>query len=243
MAIDEPGFEGADQMRQMLLRSIAEQLKLPMLYIARQAELSRADETVSFDTLDNMQANAEMALRLIDSYILGFDLAAKQLALELEPVPLTAVLYDVAHDLTPIARQRNTTIELTLDSKQGEVMANSQGLAAALYSMGSVLSEVCAEKNGKGTLHIAAHRAAHGIVTGIYTDGIDNIQTTIYQARKLRQNFVRQPYLKLCAGSGAGIFIADTIFTYMNARLRAGRLHGKHGLAATLEPSRQMQLV
>lgn len=227
----------------MLLRSIAEQLKMPMLYIARQAELSHREETVPAHTLLDMQSNADMALRLIDSYILGLELSEKQMNLDLEPVSLSAVLYDVAHDLTPIANQRNTDIELVLSGKYGQVMAHSQGLIAAFYSLGSVLSEVCAEENSRGRLRIAVHRSTRGIVAGMYVDGIPSMQTTIYSARKLRHNFTRQPFAKLTAGTGAGVFIADTILSCMDVRLRAGKFHGKHGMAATLQPSRQLQLV
>lgn len=227
----------------MLLRSIAEQLKTPMMYIARQAELSQNAETIPSQTFGHMQSNADMALRLLDSYILGLELSEKQLHLELEPVSLSSVLYDVAHDLTPLAHQRNTDIELVLAGKYGEVMANAQGLVAAFYSLGSVLSEACAEEKSRGRLRIAAHRSTRGIVAGMYLDGTPSLQTTIHGARKLRHTFTRQPFSKLTASSGAGIFIADTILSCMDVRLRAGRFHGKHGMAATLQPSRQLQLV
>lgn len=226
-----------------LLRSIAEQLKMPMMYIARQSELSQGEETASKDTFIDMQSNADMALRLLDSYILGLELSEKQMSLELEPVSLSSVLYDVAHDLTPLAQQRNTDIELVLAGKYGQVMANTQGLVAAFYSLGSVLSEACAEENSRGTLRIAVHRSTRGIVAGMYLDGKPNLQTTIHGARKLRHTFTRQPFSKLTASSGAGIFIADTILSCMDIHLRAGRFHGKHGMAATLQPSRQLQLI
>lgn len=234
---------GVGDTQHVLLRSIAEQLKLPMMYISRQAELNRTEETAHPATFHDMQANADMALRLLDSYILGLDLAERQMRLELEPVSLSAVLYDVAHDLVPIAEQRNTDVELLLTGKYGQVMAHTQGLVAAFYSLGTVLSEVCAEDNSRGKLRIVAHRSTRGIVAGMYVDGIPSMQTSIYTARRLRRNFTRQPFMKLSAGTGAGIFIADTILSCMDARLRAGRFHGKHGMAATLRPSRQLQLV
>lgn len=236
-------LNNANDTQNILLRSIAEQLKTPMMYIARQAELSHLAETALPQTFLNMQSNADMALRLIDSYILGLELSEKQMSLELEPVSLSSVLYDVAHDLTPLAKQRNTDIELVLAGKYGQVMANTQGLVAAFYSLGSVLSEACAEENSRGRLRIAAHRSTRGVVAGMYLDGIPSLQTTIHGARKLRHSFTRQPFAKLTAGTGAGIFIADTILSCMDVRLRAGKFHGKHGMAATLQPSRQLQLI
>jgi hypothetical protein len=237
------GAQNFSDTHDVLLRSIAEQIKMPLMYIARQAEFSRGEETVPRESFDTMHANADMALRLVDSYILGLDLAQKHMELELEPVPLSAVLYDVAHDLTPIAHQHNTDIELVLSGKHGQVMAHSQGLVAALYSLGAVLSEVCSEDKSRGRLRIAAHRSTKGIVAGMYVDGLPSLQTTMYQARKLRTQSVRQPFTKLSASTGAGIFVADVILASMNANLRAGRFHGKNGLAMTLQPSKQLQLV
>lgn len=242
-AAEREWLGNTEETQQVLLRSIAEQLKLPMMYIARQAELYRHAETAPAEAFSDMQSNADMTLRLLDSYILGLELSEKQLQLDLEPVSLSAVLYDVAHDLTPIAQQRNTDVELVLAGKYGQVMAHSQGLVAALYSLGSVLSEVCAADTSRGRLRIAAHRSTRGIVAGMYIDGLPSMQTTIYSARRLRQGFTRQPLAKLTASTGAGVFIADTILSCMDVRLRAGRFHGKHGLAATLQPSRQLQLV
>lgn len=237
------GQQGFTDTQHVLLRSIAEQVKLPLMYISRQAEFSRGEETVPRESFEDMQANADMALRLIDSYILGLDLSSRQMDLELEPVPLSAVLYDIAHDLTPIARQHNTDIELVLSGRHGQVMAHSQGLSAALYSLGSVLAEVCSEDKSRGRLRIAAHRSTRGVVAGMYLDGIPSMQTTMYQARKMREQFNRQPFSKLTSSTGAGIFVADVILASMNARLRAGRFHGKNGLAMTLQPSKQLQLV
>jgi len=241
--VQDGSLKDAESTQYILLRSIAEQLKLPMMYIARQAELNHREETVSSHTFLDMQSNADMALRLLDSYILGLELSEQQMRLDLEPVSLSAVLYDVAHDLTPIANQRNTDVELILAGKYGQVMAHSQGLIAAFYSLGSVLSEVCSEGNSRGRLRIAAHRSTRGIVAGMYVDGLPSMQATIYGARKLRKNFTRQPFAKLTASTGAGVFIADTILSCMDVRLRAGKFHGKHGMAATLQPSRQLQLV
>lgn len=236
-------YGGAHDTQRMLLQSIAEQLKMPLMHIARQAELSRTEETIPADAFASMQTNADMALRLVESYILGLELSEKQMKLQLEPVPISAVLYDVAHDLTPLARQHNTDVELVLSGKHGQVMAHNQGLVAALYSLGSVLAESCAEDTGRGKLRIAAHRSTRGIVTGMYLDGAPSLQTTMYNARRLHASKSRQPFMKLSANSGAGIFIADVILACMNTRLRAGRFHGKNGLAATLQPSRQIQLV
>lgn len=235
--------ESAEDLQTQTLRSIAEQLKMPLMYLARQAELCGQADTQPEATFKSMQTHADMALRLVDSYLLGLDLSNKQAKLELEPVPIAATLYDVAHDLTPLARQRNTDIELVLAGKYGQVMAHPAGLRAALYGLGFVLSEVVHPEKIRNTLRIAAHRTRGGIVTGLYIDGAVDIQTTL-SASNISQNLgMRQPFANLTAGTGAGVFVADAIFDAMQTKLRAGRFQKQHGLAVTLQPSRQLQLV
>lgn len=234
--------ESEEDIRMQTLRSIAEQLKMPLMYLARQAELCRQGDTAE-TTFKSMQTHADMALRLVDSYLLGLDLSGKQSKLQLEPVPIAAALYDVAHDLTPLARQRNTDIELVLAGKYGQVMAHPAGLRAALYGLGFVLSEVVHPEKIRNTLRIAAHRTRGGIVAGLYIEGSTDVQTTLRASNISRNAGMRQPFPNLTAGTGAGIFVADTIFDAMQTRLRAGRFQNQQGLAVTLQPSRQLQLV
>jgi hypothetical protein len=222
----------------LLLRSIAEQLKMPLMYVARQAELSQQASDVPHAAFKTMQTHADMALRLVDSYLLGLDLTGKQTKLELEPVPISAALYDVAHDLTPLARQRNTDVELVLAGKYGQVMAHPAGLRAALYGLGFVLSEVVHPEKVRNTLRIAAHRTRGGIVAGLYIDGAEDLP-----ANFATNAHMRQPFANLTASTGAGIFVADTILGAMQTKLRTGRFQNKQGLAATLQPSRQLQLI
>ncbi len=227
----------------MLLRSVAEQLKTPLMYLARQAELGTGAANTPEEIFKCMQVHADMSLRLVDSYLLGLDIADSQTALELEPVSLSAVLYDVAHDLTPLARQANTDVELILGGKYGQVMAHSAGLRAALYGLGLVLSEAATSGVVRKKLRIAAHRSRNGLVTGVYIDGIEKTQASLVDIQSSRSNFKRQAFSQLTANTGAGILVADTIFAAMQVKLRQGKYKGQQGLAATLLPSHQLQLV
>lgn len=223
----------------VLLRSIAEQLKVPLMYMARQAEAAQQETHVTNQSLKLVETHADVALRLVDSYLLSLDLADKQMLLELEPVPIAAALYDVAHDLTPLAKQRNTDVELVLAGKYGQVMAHPAGLRAALYGLGFVLSEVTHPNKMRNTLRLAAHRSRGGIVAGLYVEGMDGIR----QAQLTQTSFMHQPFMNLTAGNGAGVFVAEAIFGAMQSKLRLGRFQSQQGLVATLQPNRQLQLV
>jgi hypothetical protein len=58
-----------------LLRALAEQLKLPLLHIARQAELATLNEQEAYSAI---MRTADMALQLIDGYLLSTDVNAQE---------------------------------------------------------------------------------------------------------------------------------------------------------------------
>lgn len=234
-------FEDISQ--SVVLRSVAEQLKTPLMIIARQAELRhRTGQSVSPEEIKVTQTQADIALRLVDSYLLGLDLIDQQMEIALEPVPITALLYDIAHELTPIAKQHNTIVELEVAGKYGQVMGHAAGLRAALHGLGAVMSEMSLDTRSK-SIRIAAHKRSTGIVVGVYSNVAEQIQSSLADARRAQKQYRRQSLVGMSAGSGAGVLVADAIFSAMNAPLRAGRYKKQQGLAATLLPSQQLQLV
>lgn len=211
------------------------------MYIARQAEFYRTEETLSPLVLRDMQLNADMALRLVDSYVLGLDLATKQMNLQLEPISISSTLYDVAHDLEPLVKQRNGELQLVLAGKYGQVMAHKQGLMAAMYNVGSVLSEIDIPDDTAPRIRIVAHHSPRGIIAGVYID--ETIAAPSIARGRGWHGAMRQPFSDVAAHGAAGVFVADAIFASMNTRLRFGRFRNLHGLAATLQPNKQLQLV
>lgn len=225
-----------------VLQAVAEQLKVPLTIIARQAELSQA-LGVQPDDLHAMRVQATTALTLVDCYLLGLALAQGQTHLELEPVSLSSMLTSTAHDLYYLARQNNIELEVQLSGKYEPVMANHRGLQAALLSLGYGLIE---SSNGDAQKHrhitLAAHRTPHGLVAGMYGEYEDLEAQGWRKAIKLCGQ-TPQPFTALCAGSGAGLFVADTIFRSMTSQLRVGRRQKETGLAATFKPSHQLAFV
>ncbi len=237
--------DGSPVSADKLLISIAEQLKMPLLHIARQAELHASTGKITSDKMLRMQLSAEAALRLVDSYLLGLQLSQEQTALLLEPVSLSSTLVDIAHQLEGFARLYDVDLELHVAGRYGPVMAHGAGLRAAFLSLGYSLIEALpglqAERR-RLSLRLAAHRTPHGLVAGLYGDG-PNLNTKDLRMAQQLSGDARQPFTVLTATGGAGIFVADTIFRAMDSRLRVGRHQKLSGFAATLQPSRQLQLV
>src|ERR1700690_3413916 len=125
---------GSPILSQQLLLGVAEELKLPLLQIARQAEQLQLAGGQS--DLKTIQATADTALRLLDNYVLGVRLALEPQQLDIEAISVSSVLYDAGQQLDALAKAYGVALELNIAGKFGPVMAHRQGLQAALVSLG-----------------------------------------------------------------------------------------------------------
>ena len=228
---------------QHLLVSVAEQLKVPLAIIARHAELGTMTGEVDRINASTIATHADAALLLVDSYLLGLELLQKQTQLELEPVSVSSLIVDIAHDLHGFASQYGIQIELQTSGRFGPVMSNSRGLKAAILSLGFAFIEAqAADDSTPDRVILASHRTPNGVVTGLYGMS-QTIGTEAWRRALSLYGTAKQPFTELSPNSGAGLFIADTILRCMDSHLRVGHYQQKGGLAATLQPSRQLQLI
>jgi hypothetical protein len=120
------------------------------------------------------------------------------------------------------------------------VMAHPRGLKYALLSLGYALIEGYPLTNQ--TMTLAVHRTPRGIVTGLYGD-YEHINSQQWRQALALQGQARQPFRAISSGTGAGLFVAQTILEAMTTKLRVGKHLNQHGLATTLQPSQQLQFV
>ncbi len=231
---------GSPILSQQLLLSVAEELKLPLIQLGRQAEQGLLSGHADFA---GMQATADMALRLLDNYALGIRLALQPQQLDYEAVSVSSVLYDTGEQLSALARNYGVTLELDIAGRYGTVKAHREGLQSALVSLGAALIEALpALETRQLTLQLATHRSRYGIVAGLYTDAEQLSHEVLRRGRKLQAKS-RQPLLNLTHTSGAGIFVADNILRAMHLNLQASRHRRLYGLATVLQPNNQLQLI
>ncbi len=214
-----------------LLHAMAEELKLPLLQIARQAELTSQKE---------IELSATQALWFVDSYLLSQRLL-QQPQLNLEPVSVSAVLQDVAHALDGLARQYGCKLELQISGRYAPAMAHRQGLQTALLGLGSTLI-TAAQTEEKPRLVLAAHRSRGGVVAGIFSQ-TEGLSQAVYQRGRQLYGRARQPMQEFTVSSGAGVYVAESLFDSMDTVLRVAKHHKLTGLAATLQQSRQLSLI
>ncbi len=233
------------QLSQQLLMSVAEQIKLPLLQIARQAEMARLQPSTTPETLAQLQSTADSALSLLDNYVLAvrLNLEAGKQRLGLEPVSVSSVLYDVGHQLSQYAKGYGVNLELHIAGRYGTVMAHRSGLEAALVSLGlSLIEALPAQESPQLKLQLATHRCRYGVVAGLYSDVERLSGEALRQGMRLHGQS-RQPLLNLSHTAGAGVFVADSLLRAMNLELKVSRHNRLFGLGAVMQPNHQLQLV
>lgn len=228
-------MSAASQTHERLLQTLAEQLKLPLIQIARQAEVSDDEACRS------IRYTADMALQLVDGYLLGTSLSHQQ-ALEVEPVSLSSLLQETAHKLSRFASDHNCTVHVDLAGRYEPVMAHHASMEAAFTVLGYSLIESRTDPDERHALVLGTHRSRRGLVAGFFANE-PRLTADAYRRARVLYGSARQPLPGVSAGASAGIFLADSIFASMASPLHSARHRKLAGLATTLLPSKQLQLV
>lgn len=221
-----------------LLRALADELKLPLVQIARAAELAELGSPKK--QLRTIETAANNALRLIDGYLLVTTLGAQQ-QLAVGPVSVTATLYDVAQDLYQLSKLYDADINIKVQGGVGQVMAHAGALRAALASLAYTFL-TGGLKGRQQAITLLAQHTKQGITAGVLSNYAHLSTEDLQQARDLYGK-ARQPAGGITQNSGVGLYVADNLFTAMDSPLRVIKLGRKSGIAASLLPSQQLALL
>jgi len=225
-----------------LYLSLAEQLARPFLQIARLSELAVANPRGASKHWQTARTIADASLQLVESYALSLRVQGKITPLQLEPVTVSSLLYDTAQGLQAFAKQYGVELELEPGPRVQPVLADRTVLQAAMTSLGQVFVLAQAESDERAPVRLSAHKSRYGVVAGLY-GGSSQLGTDSLRSAHALRGRARQPLQKLVSGPATGVFVADSLLGTLSAHLHVARYHNLTGLAATLQPSRQLQLI
>lgn len=227
----------------LLFTTLAEQVKLPFVTVKHAAELLRAHPNAEEleRLLQTIALTSSSALKLIDSYLLSVKLQNEP-GLPLEPVSLSSVMYDTAHALDTYAKAHDCEVEIRLGGKFGPVMARREVVQSAIESLGYSFIDAVSRPDASTKVTLAVRRTAAGISTGVYSD-MDKLNSGLLRQAKVLKGLARQPLGDFSAGSGAGVFVADALFEFLDSPVRVAKFQNLFGLAANLTPSKQLSFV
>lgn len=232
--------------QERLFLSLAEQFTRPLLQLAQIAELAAGDDLeTSMERWKTVRAIAGSSLQLAESYALSLRVQGKVTPLELEPVTISSLLYDTAQNLQPFARAYGVELELEPGPRVQPIIADRTILQSALTSLGQVFVVAQAEtpvEDAPQLVRLAAHRSRYGVVAGLYGQSTQIGPDSLRRAQALHGK-ASEPLRHVVSGPAAGVFVADSLLHTLATQLHAARYRSLTGLAATLQPSQQMQLV
>lgn len=227
--------------------TLSEDLALPFLQIKSSIELMAGQNFAKAAARQHATISAlsaESGLQLVEAYklLLSVEDNLKQ---PLEPVAIGAILDNIAHKLSPYAKQYNTVLEVSVQPRLAPVLAHQPSLSSALEILGSSLirAQSAQIENKDYKLVLGAHRSPdNSIATGAFSSVHGLSDRTLRAARSLVGK-ARQPLPAVPAGAAAGVLIADMLCAAMWQPLRAAAHHNLPGLVTALPASKQLQFV
>ena len=212
-------------------RSLAYQMRQSLLKIAQSAQMG--------DT-ECVDATATTAMQLIDCYLLGSQ-SPDQLALHLEAVSLGAIMQDVLHQLTPLAKQHECQLHFMQKGTPGLVTTDARLTKSAFIALGQTFIESTTQAGANTDVVFGVRSKKAEELAGVFSPQTSLRAKSLQQLRRIAGK-AAQPCDSI-SGSSAGIVLADVLLSRMSSQLRAHRFMQTSGIAANFSPSQQLQLV
>ena len=226
-----------------LFSNLAEQVRVPFLQISHISELAliKDDPEELKRLFKEVGVSSKAALRLIEGYILSLHLKQQQ-TLELEPISIGSVFYDVAHQVEEYAKSHDCDVRLSIKGKNQPVMTQREAVESALINLGYSFIDAIANTDKKVTITLGAGKNSAGVSAGVFSDS-GELTSELFKKAKQLKGIAKQPLGLFTAGSGAGVFVADSLFEALGRQLRVAKMQSQKGLAVTLDPSHQLAII
>ena len=164
--------EAANLARQKaLLIALSDDLTLPLLQIRSGLEIidsAKLGQSAQ-EQIKLMAMSADTGLHLAEAYRLVLQ-SDKLLDLPLEPIAIGAILDEIAHRLTPYAKEYSTEIHIDVQGRLNPILAHQPSLAAALQCLSTSLIRAQAGQTQRQDYHLllGAHRSAKTLLLLVY---------------------------------------------------------------------------
>jgi hypothetical protein len=225
--------DGSNSNACSLLSLLSEELKQPLIRIARLAELDQHANCAK-----EVIASTQSALALIDAYSIGLN---TQQQLDLEPVGASAVLHDAAHELSKYQSVFDAKVRLDIKGRCKPVMVNKSAFKHVITLIGQMFMQLPSDSASQ-VITLGMHNSKHGIIAGVYAD-VAADQFASLRIPNLLTGHARQILPGTIHGSGANVVLANSIARLFDSTVKKSRHSNQNGYGMTLRTSSQVQLV
>jgi hypothetical protein len=230
-----------------ILIALSEDLSLPLVQIKTGLELIDSDNLSAQSLAEQkrlMALSTETGLHLVEAYKLLLK-TDEIINLPLETIAVGSVLEDVAHRVSPYAKQFDTDLRIDIQGRFAPVIAHAPSLATALevLSASLIAAQAAQSQRKRYQLVLGAHRSADGFVmAGAFSD-VEGLSDYSLRAARALVGQARQPITQLPPGSISGILVADMLCAALWQPLKSSAHRSYNGLATGLPLSSQLQFV
>lgn len=230
-----------------LLSTLGEDLALPLLQVRSSIELLQNHDFAKAAARRHVQEsilNVEAGLQLIEAYRLLLN-SSEIDKLPLEPIAIGALLDDIAHKLTPYAKEYSTHIEVSVQHRLAPVVVHQPSLHAALQVLSSSLirAQAAQVEEKSYRLVLGAHKTADNAIAAGAFSSVHGLSDKTLRAARGLVGKARQPLPGLPAGAAAGVLVADMLCATLWQPLRAAAHDNLAGLVTSIPSSKQLQFV
>ncbi len=220
-----------------VLDSLARELKRPLVLMSKQAELNQSAPDKKH--MELIRRTAEKALRLIDSYLLTAQSEYGQQLLPVESFGIGSVIYNVAEEIRPMAKQAN--IDVVLNVKDALVEANKEGVRAAIWCLSEMVLEHASSEPEKTAIEINARKSTDSVRISVLSKTIKVKNSDIKKAQR-NLGGTHMALSSASSESGVRLAVAGLLGESLGTSLKAVREDNKQGLGFDLSLSSQLQL-
>jgi hypothetical protein len=207
--------------------SLMRELQESLYKIARSAELNDPE------LLADIQQEAEIALKFIDSYLYSAKLESGQISLELSPVGLGSLLHETAYEVRAVS---GSDVGIYANAKM-PAMANQRLLKNFLFSVGYFIS-----KSTAGELRFTSFKEKDNrLGVGVLAKNFDLSSSDLRLA--LSNRFSHMPMAKQSEQSPIMLIVADVTARALGGQLFVKKLGNNKGLSLSLGRSEQTAFI
>jgi hypothetical protein len=227
--------------------TLSEDIALPLLQVKSSLEVLQAQNFARAAVRRHAASSAlsiDTGLQLVEAYKLLLN-AEQNNKLPMEPLAVGAVLEEIAHRLTPYAKQYSTSIEVSVQPRLAPVLAHQASLSSALDILSSSIIRAQAAQSDQKTykLVLGAHRSPDNVIAAGVFSSVHGLSDRTLRAARGLVGKARQPLPAVPAGAAAGVLVADMLCTALWQPLRAAAHHNLPGLVTMVPASKQLQFV
>lgn len=222
---------------QALLAALSDDLALPLLQIKSSLEANAPAEQISL--------SVENGLQLVEAYKLTLRINNNIDSLVFEPVAISAVLQDVAHELTPYAKRYATDLVVNVSGKLTPVLTHQPSLHIAIQILSASLirAQAAQAQQKRYRIILGAHRISETTISAGVFSAIEGLSDKALRNARSLTGRAHQPLPSMPPGAASGVLIADMLCGSMWQPLRSAAHGGLHGLATAIPISKQLQFV